>query len=290
MQTIQRDVGLAWVDAWLAASQERLVAALAQEHERSVELARIALASGRGSQAELLAARQMIGLATDRRLELGAQAERARAALARWVPEAAARALPEDLPSLADPTPLSELRALLGSHPQHEMHALAQKLADAEVALAREARKPDSSFEVGYYGRFGDRSDMLSFQVAFELPLFAARKQDPQLSAKLALAERARESRADHLRQLMAELDAAHGEWRLASERLRNLQAAVLPDARARLDTLLAQHAAGSASLAAVLEARRSLIDARIQELAVLSTRAKARIALQYFEEYGGHR
>jgi outer membrane protein TolC len=290
MQTIARDVGFAWIDAWLAAATERLVAELAREHERSVELARIALASGRGSQTEVLAARQMVGQAADRRLELAAQAERAKAALARWIPDATARSLPESLPALADPAPLADLRAALGSHPQHEMHALAQAVADAEVALAREAGKPDTSFEVGYYARSGDRSDMLMFQVAFELPLFAARKQDAQLGAKLRLAERAREQRADHLQQLRAELEAAHAEWRLAGERLKNLESSILPDARARLDALLAQHGAGGVSLAAVLDGRRGVIDARIQDLTLRATQAKANIALQYFADWGGHR
>ncbi len=289
MQVILRDVGVAWVEAWNAAAAERQVAELSREHERSVELARIALGAGRGSQSDVLAARQALGQATDRRLELAAQAERARAALARWLPDAANRPLPDGLPVFNAPPPLETLRATLAQHPQHAMHAQAQVVADADVALAREARKSDSSFEVGYYARSGDRSDMVMFQVAFELPLFAARKQDAQLVAKLKLAERTREQRADHLQQLQAELASAHAEWRIAEERLKNLESSILPDARSRLDTLTAQHGAGAAPLATVFEARRGLIDARMQLLAVTAARARARIALQYFEEYGGH-
>jgi len=290
MQTILRDVGLAWSDLWLATSSQRLYAELAGEHARAIEAAASALGSGRGSQADLLAARQALNQVSDRRLELAAQAERARAAIARWVPEAASRPLPEALPEFGIPKPLDTLRTALGSHPQHEMHALQQVLADADVALAREASTPDRTVEVGYFARNGGRSDMLMFQIAFELPLFAARKQDRTLGAKLKLAERAREQRADHLRQLRADLEAAHAEWRIAGERLKNVSAAILPVATTRLEALVAQYGAGAAPLAGVLEARRGLIEVRMQELALRAVQARARIALQYFEDYGAHR
>jgi outer membrane protein TolC len=287
-QGILRDVGTAWVELWQAYAARRLVEELVREYERAVELARIASAAGRGPQSDLLAARQAFGQATDRRLELDAQAQRARSALARWVPEAGARPLPDDLPELPPPASLDAMRAALEHHPQHAAHVRGQGVAEADVALAREASKPDRSVEIGYYARNADRPDMLMFQVAFELPVYAAQKQDRSLQAKLALLERSREQRADHLRQLHADLDAAYADWRVAGERLRNLNAAVLPDANARLAAIGAQHGAGAAPLGAVFEARRGVLEARLQELALRSTRAKARIALQYFEHGEG--
>lgn len=287
-RTIGRDVGLAWAEAWLATSAEEQVSALVLEYGRAVELARIAVASGRGSSAELLAARQMASQAVDRRLELSSQAARARAALARWIPQGASRPLPALLPELPPPPPLEALRDALDSLPQHAIHQAGQVLADAEVALAREASKPDRSFEVGYFARTGGRSDMVMFQFALELPVFGGRKQDRALEARLRLADRSRDQRADHLRQLRADLQSAYAEWTLAGERLENLSRAVVPDARSRLDALTAQHGAGAASLAAVFEARRALIEARLQELGQRAARLRARVALQYFEK-GDH-
>jgi outer membrane protein TolC len=188
------------------------------------------------------------------------------------------------------PAPLDALRSALSAHPQHEMHALAQGVADAEVALVREASKPDRTIEVGYYARGGGRSDMVMLQIAFELPLYAERKQDRQVEAKLRLADRARDLRADHLRELQAGLEAGYAEWRLAGARLDNARALTVPAARARLDALTAQHRAGGASLGAVLEARRGLVEARMQELQLSAGHAKARVALSYFEAEGGHR
>jgi outer membrane protein TolC len=286
-QAILRDVGAAWVDAWLAAANARLVGETAKESERAIELARIALASGKGSLADVLAARQLLNQSADRRLEIAAQLERARAGLARWVPGVVARELPETLPEFRLPVPVAAVREALDSHPQQRTLARMQGVADADTALAREASTPDRSVEVGYFARSGGRSDMLMFQMAFELPFYADKKQDRLLEAKLRLAERVREQRADQLRQLRAELEAAYAEWRIAGERLRNVSEAILPDARARLEALVGAHGSGTVPLVQVFDARRQLIDARMQELAMRATQAKARVALQYFETEG---
>ena len=284
-QVIAREVALAWLDAWQAIAAERLVVELTNEIRRAMELAQIGLSTGRGSQADVFAARQVLSQALDRRLEFASQAERSRAALRRWVPDAGSFELPPDLPAWRDPPAISALAENLEHHPQHAMHVRALGVADADVALAREASASDRTLEVGYAMRQGgNRSDMLMVQVTFELPLFRERKQDRLLESKLRLAERAREQRADHLRQLRAELDAAWAEWRLAGERLENFDRSTLPAARARLDALLAVQPAGRAELAQVLDARRQVIDTRMQEITLKAMRAKARVGIEYFE------
>jgi len=289
-QAILRDVAQAWLDAWLSAASERLIGEVLKENERGIELAHIALGSGRGSQADVLAARQLLNQAADRRLELLAQSRRSRASLARWVPGAAAIELPERLPIFPPPAPVAAMREALDSHPLQRTLARVQGVAQADTALAREAYKPDRSVEFGYFARSGGRSDMLMFQMAFELPFYAGQKQDRQLEAKLRLAERVREQRADQLRQLRAELEASYADWSVAGERLRNVLDAILPDARARHDALVAAHGAGTVPLVQVFDARRQLIEARMQEQALRASQAKARVALQYFENEGEQR
>jgi outer membrane protein TolC len=289
-QTIRRDVGLAWLEAWLAAANERLYGELAAEQALLVESVRSALGTGKASQADLLLARQALGQITDRRLELAAQASRGRAGMSRWVQAASTRPLPEDLPVLGEPQQADALLSALADHPQLGLVLGQKALAETEVALAREATKSDRTVELGYYARNGGRSDMLMFQIAFELPIFAAQKQDNELAAKLRLAEKVREQHADQQRMLRAELQAAREEWRLAGERLRNLRATILPDADARLQSLAAQYGAGGAGLGLVLEARRAVIESRMQELALRAAQARARIGLQYYEIPGGRK
>ena len=157
------------------------------------------------------------------------------------------------------------------------MSRAAENTAQAEVALAREVGPPDRSWEVGYMLREGDRSDMVMFQIAFELPFWKASRQDRVVESKLRLQERAREQSQDHLRMLRADLQAAYSEWQRNGERLANFDARILPDAQARIDALSAAYRAGRAELGAVLEARRTLTDSRIQRFAVEVAQAKAR-------------
>lgn len=284
-QQIRRDVALAWLDAWQAVAAARLARQLAGEYRRAIDLAQIALEAARGSQAEVLGARQLLAQVEDRTLELAMQAERARSAMRRWVPDAGAFELPPELPSWRDPAPLGALAADLERLPQHAALVRGQSLAEADVALAREATSSDRTVELGYGKRQGSsRSDMIMLQVTFELPVFAERKQDRMVESKLRTAERVREQRTDQLRQLRAELESAYAEWRIAGERLQNFRTATLPAANARLETLLAAQASGRAELAQVFDARRQLIETNLQELALRTSQAKARAGIEFFE------
>jgi outer membrane protein TolC len=165
------------------------------------------------------------------------------------------------------------------------MYRAAEDTAQAEVSLGREAGRPDRSWELGYMLREGaNRSDMVMFQLALELPLWKANRQDRIVESKLRLLERARERSQDHLRSLRAELQTAYSEWRRSGERLQNFDARILPDAQARIDALAAAYRAARSDLGAVLEARRALTESRTQRLGVELAHEKARAGIEYFE------
>jgi len=284
--TIRRDVTVAWLGAWGVARTEGLVRALQGEYRQAIDAATVAVAAGRGSQADVYMARQLLNQSEDRLLELTMQAERARAELGRWIGDYAAPPVAEALPRFDAPAPLAELLARLEWHPQHAMSRAAESTAQAEVALAREATRPDRSWEVGYMLREGDRSDMVMFQMALELPFWKERRQDRVVESKLRLHERAREQSDDHLRMLRAELQAWYSEWQRHGERLANFDARILPDAQARIEALSAGYRAGRVELGTVLEARRALTDSRIQRFMVAVAQAKAHANIQYFFEH----
>ena len=122
---IRRDVAIAWLSAWGAQRAERLVKALQDEYRQAIDAAVLGVSTGRGTQAEMFAARQMLNQSADRLLDLAAQAERARAELARWIGESAGGAMPEARPAWQAPEPLAALVARLDTHPQHTMHLAA---------------------------------------------------------------------------------------------------------------------------------------------------------------------
>lgn len=283
---IRRDVSLAWLTAWGLARTEALVRELRAEYRQAIDAATVSVAAGRGSQADVYIARQLVNQSEDRLLELAMQSERARAELGRWIGVTAAPQVAESLPPMDTPAPLAELLERLESHPQHAMSRAAESTAQAEVSLARESGRADHSWEVGYMFRADDRSDMVMLQFAVELPFWKESRQDRVVESKLRMQERAREQSQDHLRMLRADLQAAYSEWQRNGERLANFDARILPDAQARIDALSAAYRAGRAELGAVLEARRTLTDSRIQRFAVEVARAKARASIAYFFEH----
>jgi len=283
---IRRDVSLAWLSAWGLARTEVLVRELQAEYRQAIDAATASVAAGRGSQADVYTARQLVNQSEDRLLELAMQSERARAELGRWIGQAAPPQVAASLPPMDAPAPLAELLERLESHPQHAMSRAAESTAQAEVSLAREASAPDRSWEVGYMFRDGDRSDMVMFQFAFELPFWRESRQDRVVESKLWMQERAREQSQDHLRMLRAELQAAYSEWQRNGERVANFDARILPDAQARIDALGAAYRAGRAELGTVLEARRYLTDSRIQRFMVEVAQAKARANIAFFFEH----
>ena len=58
---------------------------------------------------------------------------------------------------------------------------------------------------------------------------------------------------------------------------------AILPQAQQRLDSALATYGSGSSTLAAVLDARRSLLEIRLQKLELEFDSAKHQNNLAYF-------
>ena len=155
-------------------------------------------------------------------------------------------------------------------------------LAEDEVALARQAYKPDWSAGLSY-GYRPDFSDYVSLNFAIDLPLFTSQRQDRNLGAKLAEQSGAEQSREDMFRQEEADLRLNWLGWQRLQERIRQFDADVIPQSRQRVDAALAMWQAGQGTLAAVLDARRMAFDNQIKRLELVSDAARYRIALQYF-------
>lgn len=285
---IERDASLAFVALRGAQRQLEVARRLSRESGTLVESMGPALRAGRSSQADYYAARTMVSMAHHRETELAGLVGRARADLARWIGAAANDALAEEADlALGEPPPLAQTLDALESHPEHAPTAQAVGLAEAEIALAREASRPDKSIEIGYGRRARAFGDMVSIQFAMELPLFTRDRQDRGIAARVAQRERSLALREDHLRALRAELTAAWNDWQSARERLRLMTAEHVPDARARVESALAAYRGGRGELAAVIEARRAELEALLLEAEIHTQLERSRLQLAYYETLG---
>jgi len=283
-RAVARDVALAWLGWYQPLQAKSLLHGLQREAQKQLEWQRIALGVGKGNLQQVLAVQGALDLLHDREAELDHQGAAAQAELARWI-GAAARGLPDALPQSTTRPELPALRERLAGHPR--LAALDKALAavQAEVALAREAVKSDWTLGASYGLRSAGRSDLISLQVARDLPLFPENRQNRLLAAKQAALEQARAQREDRLRSLSAELEKTYVEWHAAGERIAWFDSAVLPHAAQRVEAALAAYQAVQSDLAAVLEARRAELEARLQRLALRVAQEKAQVQLQYYAQ-----
>ena len=291
--TVRRDVAVVWMERYYA----ELMAKVVDEQYAEATLQRDALQAGvaasRTSFADRLSLEASMQMLLDRRADFEKQAARAQALLSRWLGEAAAR----PLAPLSDATATGPAPAHTHAYgaviydPQHpHLQSLERQIdiAQSEADLAKAATLPDWGLELSYAQRGPSYSNMLSFQVSIDLPLFADRRQNRESAARLAQVAQARALREDALRQHRAEAAAAQAEWNVASARLKRFDDDLLPLARDRARLALAAYRGGFGTLAAVLEVRRIELDLRLQKFQLAAEQGRARAQLIYFlpEDY----
>jgi outer membrane protein TolC len=267
LAAIQRDTALAWLDRYYAETMAAAIAEQTKAARLEVEAADSAYRSGRGSQAEILAARSAVAALEDRSSEFSRRIRTARTALARWVGEAA------DTP-LADKPDVDAIRldpraldTQLAHHPQIASFTKQAEIATTEAKLAQANRKSDWSLEVMYSQRGSAYSNMVSVGVAIPLQWDQKNRQDRELASKLAMADQAEAQREEALRAHVGEVRAQIQEWENGRERRARYERELVPLARERTQAVLAAYRGGKGSLSEVLAARRNEIEVRMQAL-----------------------
>lgn len=281
-RTVSREAGLAWLDVYESEQALNLTQQLASESALQVQALESGYRSGRAAQADWLAAKVEAELVQDKEQDWQHHVERLRAALSRWIGDAAHRPLATDLSSLPPPTDFSQLAAEVDRHPIVVGLQKQVETSETDVKLARQAYKSDFSVE-GYFGYRPAYADFVGVQVTMDLPLFTAKRQDRDLAAALRQSDAVQDRKADALRELHAQATEDYIDWHHASERVANFDRDIIPEAQRRVAAAQGAYAAGRGSLDAVLMARRSLLDTQLQRLALAVDAARAQVRLQYF-------
>lgn len=143
-------------------------------------------------------------------------------------------------------------------------------------------KKPDWGVELAYQRRGPDFSDMASLQFSFDLPVFAARRQDPQIAvrrAELVRIDAEREATLREHAQMLATDLAAYGQLDRA---VRRQHETLLPLAREKVELALTAYRASQTDLATVIAARSEWIDARLKAIELEGQRALVAARLHY--------
>lgn len=278
---VKRGAAKAWVQLWAGERELALLLTLREQSTLAVRAARARLSGGRGSAADVLAARST-DLALENRLDdARSRIEQARAGLARWTGSLPTQ--PTGAPPDFSRPPLSQAQLLVNLDRQGALLAwdAREASADAAVALARAEKRPDWSIGGGFARRGAGASNVVWLEVGIGLPLFPGNRQDRGISARNADLQAVRASREDARRMQAETVRKAYARWQGLGLQVARYRDALLPVARDRGRTALAAYSGGS-PLQSWLDARDDEIDDSLDYADALAAWGQAWADLAY--------
>lgn len=277
---VRQQTAEAWI---LTLAEERKLEvfnALYAENRLLAKAVEARLASGEGLTADSIVPRQEAALLADREDQLLREQVRARAQLAQWIGEAASRPLSGAWPRW--PVDAEQYRANLQRHPQLQLFDPLTEQAEAKLQGAIAEKKPDWSWGVDYLRRDSEFGDMVNLSVTFDLPVFAASRQNPAIEAERARLEQVDAQREAVVRRYQLALTDALAEYHQLESTLTRSARTLVPLAEQKVELAMADYRAGRGALADVITAREQLIDARLRHIDLARDRSLSNARLYF--------
>lgn len=280
--SVRRATAIAWLDRYYAEGMEHSILEQVNAAQLEVAAADAAYRAGRGSSADVLAARGALAELEDQAEDAAQRVRGSKIALTRWVGEAAAAPLAGQPQIDVIPLHPHAIESRLAEHPEILTLQRQAELAQTEVELARANRRSDWSVEFMYSQRGDEFSNMVTLEFTVPLQINRSDRQDRELAARLAEASQAKAEREDMLRTHTAELRVMVSEWQSARQRRDRYSATIIPLATDRTVATLAAYRGGRAMLTDVLAAQRNEVDVRLRALQIEAEAAQLWAEITY--------
>jgi outer membrane protein TolC len=247
-------------------------------------------ATGRVQQQDVLRAAVEFAKVQERSSRIAEQEEQARARLGMWIQDAAWEKLIPIWPTLTEPSSDHVIGDALSSHPR--VLALSQDVlaADKGVELAAQNYKPEFAIDLSYGGRGGSnpdgssRSDMLTFMVMMDVPLFHDKRQDRLKAASIAESSAAAFNRDDIHRRMRSEVNLHSKTLQRQRERLALFEQLLLPEAEYNANATLDAYQAALEDLTTLMRARITEFDLQLDHVRLQAETSKTVARLLYLE------
>ncbi len=279
-QQVQQETALAWIARHTAEQQLARIDALRAENRLFDAGVRGRLAGGGGMAADSVAPRQEAAAIDNLQDRFEARREQAIAQLERWIGESAREPLAGAVPDW--PIARDSLLHRLHAHPDVALLGARETVAQAAIAQAQAAKKSDWALALAYQQRGPHFSDMATLEVTFDLPLFAAHRQDPIIAARRAQRDALDAQREATLREHAAMLDTDLAEYRRLDKARARQNQVLLPLAAEKIALASAAWRGGQGSLADLVAARRERIEAELAAIALEGKRQQMAARLHY--------
>jgi outer membrane protein, heavy metal efflux system len=265
---VEAAIRRAYIAHYQVARQSQILSESLALNDSLTELALSRYARGLAAQQEVLMLQAQRTALRIEAVELERSRSSARVrlnALLRRSPDAAL-AEPQALPTAPAPVALATLieRARLQSPPLRKTQA-ELRAAERSSALTQRERYPDFGVSIANNRPRGGR-DSWDLRLEINLPLQqASRRAQEREAAHAQAAAEARHQAADT--RLAEALGEAHATLLARTEQVRLVQAALLPQNQASLESARASYESGSAGFEPVLAAQQGLLASRLSLL-----------------------
>ncbi len=282
MLDVKQGTAQAWIASYYAEQTLSRLRELRVDVELQSQLAEASVRSGRATVADAYESRAALLNVRDRILVAEQNVRRARAELARWLPEDAARPLANP-PTFAH-LPKAELLNNIDRHASLVAFDAQLGTARSEVALAESEKHPDWSVGVMYAKRGPDFEDMMSLEVRVGLPLFSGSRQDPVIASKRAELKRVTAERDAELRTHTAEVTQWIADWDGLLKRREVFEMEVLPLALERKQLATGAMQSGRGDARTALISQINYVEQQMKSLEVEAALGKTWAALNYLQ------
>ena len=288
LAALQQGTALAWLEQYYAQATKTLLLQQLEETRLQEQGANIAFRQGRGSQADIFAARAAQIELDDRLSQIDRQTKAASLMLVRWIGPDALRPLSgapiwTSLWGTSRPE-LSLSADQLRQHPKLAASAALVNAAETDARLAQANTKSDWTVEATYQQRGPSFSNMVSIGLSVPLQWDRNNRQNREIAARLAAVDEARANDEDTQRAYEADVQGLLNDWQTGKERVLRYNSQMIPVAGQRLAAALTAYRSGKGDLASVLAARREEINIRIQALSLELETARFWAQLNYLK------
>lgn len=269
----------AWTNLYYAEKRLKILDVLQQSLTDLSKTVGARLESGSSRPAQAFEPERLIAQLDDRRSLRNADIEKSRAHLARWIGL--------DKPQIEGAPPEIEFdRAALMERiealPILGIQAAMVERAEAEVQLARARKRPDFAVNAAFSHRRPEYGEYVSVGVTIGLPLFAKKRQNPLIHARMLEADAARLEAEDLRQQLKAELSADLSVNQSHQENWERSKRILLPLAKKQAELERISYSAGRVDLATALHAAVDFAEVEIDLLGREATLVRDKIRIKF--------
>lgn len=300
-----------WLDAYKAKESVALIESNRGLFEQLTDVAQASYSSGLGRtrQQDIIRAQLELTRLDDRLTRLRQQQEMARQKLNEWLNNAfvesslatpvtgLSRTLPDvvllnaQLYTASDDGSTEELMGYFSRHPA--LKAMQQKIKASRsgIELARQKYKPAWGINAAFSYRGdtpsgGNRADLLSLGVTFDIPLFTAKRQDKELQSAVSKSAAMQTEEWLLLRKFMAAFEMNKTKLLRLNQRQILYKDRLLPQISEQAEASLTAYTNDDGDFSEVVRARIAELNAAIDALVIDVDRQKTIIQLNYFFDY----